>query len=164
MLKILNLFWYMKLHIHSVSGHFSISMFSHSPQTLNFYWRRFLDPKSSYVLSFCTNSSTFPSSVVTNLFTVSEVAWLLSVVHLCRHCHLCSWEIRATGQEGFSYCRAAAFWCQRHHLTQSPSCLFSVCVTILFVHFAGRTSGICCLLHRLQFLLLLPQSWTILII
>lgn len=79
-------------------------------------------------LSFCTNSSTFLMSVVTKLFTVFEVAWLLSFVHLCRHCHLCSWEIRGTGQEGFSkgfsYCRATACWCQRHHLTQFPSCLF----------------------------------------
>lgn len=63
-----------------------------------------------------------------NFLLFFEVAWLLSFVHLCRHCHLCSWEIRGTGQKcfskGFSYCRATASWCQRHHLTQFPSCLF----------------------------------------
>lgn len=124
--------------------------------------------KPSCVTSFCTNSSTFLMSVDTKLFTVFEVAWLLSFVHLCRHCHLCSWEVRGTGQKGFSkgfsYCRATAFWCQCHRLTQFPSCLFQH-----FVLVASQSSlyvvqdehpSIHCLLHGLQFLLLLPQNFT----
>lgn len=104
--------------------------------------------KSSCVISFCTNSSTFLMSVDPKVFTVFEVAWLLSCVHLCRHCHLCSQEIRGTGQKGFSkgfsYCRAKAFWCQRHHLTQFPSCLFSICprgITVLFVRQKSRVTA-----------------------
>lgn len=68
---------------------------------------------------------------------------------------------RVSSKKGFSYCRAAAFWCRRHHLTQFPSCLFQhlsswhhspVCVR--------RTSSTHCLLHCLQSLLLLPQNVT----
>lgn len=81
---------------------------------------------------FCTNSSTFLMSIDTKLFTVFEVAWLLSFVHLCRHCHLCSRETQArrVPRKHSVTVELQHFWCQRHHLTQFPSCLFSAFVLV----------------------------------
>lgn len=78
--------------------------------------------KKKNCLNCCTNSSTFVTSAETKRFTVVEVAWPSSVIHLRRRCCLCSRALGGTGPEGFSYCRAT-FRCQCHHPSRFPRCL-----------------------------------------
>lgn len=62
---------------------------------------------------------------------------------------------RSSFFKGFRYCRATAFWCQCHHRTQCPSCLFQHFVSIR----CGRPIlSIHCLLHCMQLSLLLPPK------